>query len=121
MKHFKTIDELHTAIEKKADKIIKQYYTDFKNYDRPEIMRHTGAKTREVYLILRESGSYIYSLEELLNLDREFPVVVMDYYTNDKTAHYYKIDFSRFTLEEIPAGLPAHIKAERARLEKKSA
>lgn len=118
MKHYKTIDELHAAIEKKADKIIKYYYTDFKNYDRPEIMRHTGAKTREVYLILRESGSYIYSLEELLNLDRDFPAVVMDYYTNDKTAHYYKIDFSRFTLEEIPAGLPSHIRAERARLER---
>ena len=90
-------------------------------YDRPEIMRHTGAKTREVYLILRESGSYIYSLEELLNLDRDFPAVVMDYYTTDTTAHYFKIDFNRFTLEEIPAGLPAHIKAERARLEKMSA
>lgn len=90
MKKYKTINELHAAIEKKADKIIKYYYTDFKNYDRPEIMRHTGAKTREVYLILRESGSYIYSLEELLNLERDFPAIVMDYYTSDKTAHYYK-------------------------------
>ena len=118
MKKYKTIDELHQAIEKKADKIIKHYYSDFKNYDRPAIMKHTGEKTKEVYLILREAGSYLFSAADLLDIERDYPVVVMNYYTNDTTAHYFKIDFSRFTLEEIPAGLPKEIKAERARLEK---
>ena len=111
-KNFKSIDELHAYIEKQAKQIIKYYYTDFKNYDRPEIMKHTGAKTEEVYIILRESGSYLYSRAELLDQGRDFGRVVMDYYTTDKTAKYYKIDFYNLTVEAIAPGLPLDIKKE---------
>lgn len=112
MKKFKNIDDLHGYIERQAKRTIKYYYTDFKNYDRPEIMKHTGAKTSEVYLILRESGSYIYDRAELLHPIRDFGRAVMDYYTTDHTAKYYKIDFNRLTVESIPAGLPQDIKRE---------
>lgn len=111
-KNFKSIDELHAYIEKQAKQTIKYYYTDFKNYDRPEIMKHTGAKTEEVYIIFRESGSYLYSRAELLDQGRDFGRVVMDYYTTDKTAKYYKINFKNLTVETIAAGLPADIKKE---------
>ena len=112
LKRFTNIDDLHNYIERQAKKTIKFYYTDFKNYDRPEIMRHTGEKTKEVYIIFRESGSYIYSRAELLNPGRDFGRVVMDYYTTDKTAKYYKVDFYNLTVETIPAGLPQDIKRE---------
>lgn len=112
MYKFKTIDELHAYIERQAKRTIKYYYSDFKNYDRPEIMRHTGAKTKEVYIIFRESGSYLYTREELTDSRRDFARVVMDYYTTDKTAKYYKINFRDLTAERIPAGLPQDIKQE---------
>lgn len=112
MKKFKTIDELHAYIERQAKSTIKYYFTDWKNYDRPDIMKHTGAKTKEVYIILRESGSYLYDRRELLHPVRDFGRVVMDYYTTDKTAKYYKINFNALTIERIPAGLPLDIKRE---------
>lgn len=111
-KKFNNIDALHAYIEKQAKNTIKYYYTDFKNYDRVEIMKHTGAKTKDVYIIFRESGSYLYSREELTDSRRDFGRVVMDYYTTDKTAKYYKIDFYNLTVEAIAPGLPLDIKKE---------
>lgn len=113
MKRFSNIDDLHAYLERQASRTIKYYYTDWKNYDRPEIMQHTGQKTKEVYIILRESGSYLYSRSELTDTGRDFPAIVMDYYTSDRTAKYYKVDFSGLTVERIPAGLPKDIKDER--------
>jgi hypothetical protein len=121
MRRYKTIDELHTFLEKQAHRIIRFYYTDWKNYDRPELMRHTGNKEREIYIIFREAGSYLYTADELTDPERDFPAVVMDYYATDNTAKYYRVNLDALTVEEIPAGLPAHIKAERARLERMSA
>ena len=112
MKHFKTVDELHQFLERQAKRTIKFYYTDWKNYDRPEIMRHTGAKTKEIYIIMRESGSYLYTRADLMSTRSDFARVVMDYYSTDKTAKYYKIDFNALTVERIPAELPQDIKRE---------
>jgi len=112
MKHFKTVDELHQFLERQAKHTIKFYYTDWKNYDRPEIMRHTGEKTQEIYIILRESGSYLFDRAELLHPVRDFARVVMDYYSTDKTAKYYKVNFDALTVERIPAELPQDIKRE---------
>lgn len=109
---FSNIDELHAYIERQAKRTIKFYYSDYKNYDRPEIMRHTGEKTKDVYIIFRESGSYLFTREELTDSRRDFGRVVMDYYTTDKTAKYYKINFKELTAERIPAGLPQDVKQE---------
>lgn len=118
MKRFNNIDDLHAYIERQADRTIKFYYTDFKNYDRPEIMRATGAREKETYLIMRESGSYFYTADEITNPAREFPAVVMDYYTSDKTARYFRIDFNKLTVEKIAPGLPQHLKRIRNELQK---
>lgn len=121
-KKFNNINDLHAFLERRAHLTIKYYYTDWKNYDRLEVMRNTGLKTKEVYIIFRESGSYIYTAEELKNYD--FSAVVMDYYTSDRTAVYYKIDFYNLTAERIQPGLPDHIKryrAEKERAERMSA
>ena len=109
MKKFINIDDLHAYLEKQASRTIKHYFTDWKNYDRPEVMRHTGLKTRAVYIILREAGSYLYTREDL---HRNFPAAVMDYYTNYGKAKYFKVDFDRLTVERIPAGLPEDIRRE---------
>jgi hypothetical protein len=109
MKKFTDINDLHAFLERQARRTIKYYYTDWKNYDRPEIMKHTGLKTREIYIILRESGSYLYTREDL---SRNYPAAVMDYYSQDATAKYYKVDFNRLTVERIPAGLPEDIRRE---------
>ena len=113
MKKFKTVDELHQFLERQAKRTIHFYYSDWKNYDRPEIMRHTGEKTKEVYIILRDSGSYLYTRENLTSTKSDFAAVVLDYYTTDRTAKYFKVNFSALTVESIPAGLPQDIKRER--------
>ena len=109
MKKFSNIDELHAFLERRAKSIIKYYYSDWRNLDRPEVMKHTGLKTREVYIIFRESGSYLYTREDL---QRDFPATVMDYYKDYRNTAYYKIDFCSLTAEKIPAGLPEDIRTE---------
>ena len=109
MKKFKNIDELHAFLERRAHQIIKHYFTDWKNLDRPEVMRHTGLKTKEVYIIFRESGigytSQAYAASD-------FPATVMDYYKDYRNTAYYKVDFCSLTAEKIPAGLPEDIRRE---------
>ena len=112
MRKFKNINDLHAFLERQAKRTIKFYYTDWKNYDRPDVMKHTGAKTPEIYIIFRESGSYLYTRDDLR---REYPAVVMDYYSGDESAKYYKVDFLHLTAERIPAGLPEDIRNERRR------
>lgn len=119
MKKFKDIDALHAYLERKAHRIIKFYYTDWKNYDRPEVMKATGAKEKEVYIIFRECGSYFYTATDIANPAYTFPAAVMDYYTTDKTAEYYRINFKDLTAERIPAGLPKHLKMIREENERR--
>jgi len=115
MKHFKNIDDLHAFLERQAKRTIKYYYTDWKNYDRPALMKYTGSREKEIYIIFREAGSYIYTAADILDYD--FAATVMDYYISDKTAKYYKVNLDALTAELIPAGMPSHIKAERSRRE----
>lgn len=112
-KRFADIDSLHAYIEKKARQIIRHYYTDWKNYDRPSMMKATGAKEKEVYVILRDCGSYFYLAEELTDPTRDFPITVMDYYTSDKSARYFKVNFRDLVIEEITPGIPAGIATAR--------
>lgn len=108
MKRYKTIDDLHAAIEKKARRIINHYYTDWKNYDRPALMKATGNQ-ETIYIILRDSGSYLYTYNEL-KAGYQFGLDVMDYYKTDRTAVYFKVDLKKLTLEQIPAGIPEELK-----------
>ena len=95
-------------------------YTDWKNYDRPAMMKATGEKTKEVYIILRESGSYFYTREDIADPARNYPAAIMDYYTGDPTARYFKLNFKDLTAEAIPAGLPKHIKEAREEARKRA-
>lgn len=113
---FDTIDSLHAYIERKAKTIINHYYTDWKHYDRIKMMQATGRKEKEVYIIFRNCGSYLFTLENLLNSD--YARTIMDYYTSDSTAEYYRVDFDRLQVEKIGSGLPAEVKTEIARQKK---
>ena len=108
MKRFKSIDDLHTTLERAAKRTIKYYYTDWKNYDRPALMKATGEK-ETVYIILRESGSYLYTKTEL-EAGYKFGFTVLEYYTNDRTAKYYKADLKNLTLESLTPGIPNELK-----------
>lgn len=115
MKKFKTIDELHSYLERKAKRIIKSYYTDWKNYDRPALMKATGDRDT-IYIIFRSYGSYLYTEATLLDPDNNWAATVMDYYINPGTGEqifYYKVDLKNLTVEQIPAGLPKWIKEAR--------
>lgn len=107
-KRFTNIDEVHAYVERQAKRIIKHYYTDWKNYDRPALMRATGEKAT-IYVILRECGSYLFTAADL---ERENPKIIMDYYAGDSTAKYYKLDLRTYTAETIPAGLPKEYRKE---------
>lgn len=109
MKKFKDINDLHSYLERKAKRIIKAYYTDWKNYDRPALMKATGEKAT-VYIILRKHGSYLYTEKHLLDPAAVWAETVMNYYTDQEEATYYKIDLRNLTAEIIPAGLPKWIK-----------
>lgn len=109
MRRFTSIDEIHAYIERQAKRIIKHYYTDWKNYDRLALMRATGERAT-IYVILRECGSYLFTAADL---ERENPKIIMDYYAGDSTAKYYKLDLRAYTAEAIPAGLPKEFKNER--------
>lgn len=108
MKRFKDINDLHQALERAAKRTIKAYYTDWKNYDRPALMKATGEK-EIVYIILRQYGSYLYTKSNLES-GYKFAFSVLEYYTTDPTAIYYKADLKNLTLEKIPAGIPAELK-----------
>lgn len=118
MKKFKDINELHSYLERKAKRIIKAYYTDWKNYDRPALMKATGEK-ETIYIILRNYGSYLYTEKELCDPEYKFAATVFDYYTKENDgAYFYKVDLYRLTVEELPAGLPKWIKDIREEKEK---
>ena len=55
---YANIDLLDAAIEQAASRIIKHYYTDWKNYDRPTYMGYKGAQERSkkhILILFRES------------------------------------------------------------------
>lgn len=107
MKRYKTIDDLHAYIERQARQTIKLYYSDWKNYDRPKLMDATGKRTT-AYIIFRECGSYFFT--EKRAKESETARAILEYYTTDKSAKYYKIDLYALTAERIPAGIPEEVK-----------
>jgi hypothetical protein len=91
---YNNINELHQAIEKKAKKIIKCYYSDYKNYDRLKVMQETGKKGI-LYMIFRQCGSYAFNESDI----KKGASYYIDYYkNNDSTAKFYKIDFNKLTI-----------------------
>jgi len=100
---YKNIDDLDRAIERQASRIIKHYYTDWKNYDRPTYMGFKGAKERtkkHILILFRECGSYIFSEWDFL--DRKTPAEIIDYYLmQDRRGNvYFFVDLEKLTLKK---------------------
>lgn len=92
---YNNINELHQAIEKKAKKIIKYYYCDYKNLDRLKVMQETGKKGI-LYIIFRQCGSYAFNENDMKKENAKYYI---DFYkNNDSTAKFYKIDFNKLTI-----------------------
>lgn len=103
MKRFNNINELDQRIENIIKRTVKFYYTDWKNYDRPYYMQLKGStrkQDKKILLIARESGTYLYTLEQLKTY--EFAAVVYEhYYTQVSDSKYYIIDLDRLSIEKI--------------------
>lgn len=100
---YKTIDDLDARIERIASRVIKAYYTDWKNYDRPTYMGYKGAQERSkkhILILFRECGGYIFSDWDFL--DRKAPAEIIDYYlTQDRHGNYYFfVDLEKLTLKK---------------------
>ena len=94
---YNTIDQLDARIESIVKRNVKHYYTDWKNYDRPKYMRLKGSDRwidKGLILIVRECGTYLYTLEEVAI--NEFARTVCSYY--GENALYYSIDLNMLTI-----------------------
>lgn len=97
---YRTIDELDARIERIADKTIQHYYTDWKNYDRPYYMKLKGSTRREdkdILWIARESGSYLYTLDELKSYEHGRVVCEYEWIGT----RYFRINLESLTIKEL--------------------
>ena len=112
---YNNINELDQAIERAAKRIIKYYYTDWKNHDRPTYMGYKASRDRDrkhILVLFRESGSYIFSDFDFK--DRKTPAEIVSYYINyenDSKTKYYFIDLEKLTLTKTdPDSVKAYLK-----------
>lgn len=97
---YKSIADLDIRIENTVKKHVKSYYTDWKHYDRPKYMRLKGSDRwidKSLLLIVRECGTYLYTLEELSTSD--WARTVSTYY--GENANYYNIDLEKLTINKV--------------------
>lgn len=85
--------EMDNKIERIVKAKVKYYYTDWKNYDRPKYMGIKGSKARQMILIVRTCGTYLFTTEELKDYD--FAKTVYEYYMDYESADYYYIDLDK--------------------------
>jgi hypothetical protein len=101
---YKNIDELDARIERIIKRTVQNYYTDWKNYDRPKYMGLKGSRDRKdkkMILIVRKCGTYLLTLDEIAA--RESAAAIYEYYyTQEATSsNYYLIDLDRLTIDRI--------------------
>lgn len=97
---YNTIDLLDLHIENIVKRHVKHYYTDWKNYDRPYYMKLKGSPRKadkKLILIVRDCGTYLYTIDELYNYD--FGRTVCTYY--GESASYYSIDIDNLTCKKM--------------------
>lgn len=90
---------LDKKIENIIKKYVKYYYTDWKNYDRPKYMKLKGIKPDHCYLIVRTSGTYLFSDEELAN--NEGAQTIYKYFTTQEPANVYDIQIKKQSIKLI--------------------
>jgi len=96
---YNTIDELDARIERIVDSNVKNYYTDWKNYDRPKYMKLKSSndrKDKQIILIARECGTYLLTLDQILT--NEAAMTIYDYFQTNEDANYYHIDLNDLTV-----------------------
>lgn len=99
---YKTINDLDARIERIIKNKLESYYTDWKNYDRPKYMRLKGSRNRddrELVIIARPYGSYLFTLDEMKNYD--FAMTCLEYYSDDSRNDFYIVNLDRLTIDKI--------------------
>ena len=96
---YSNIEELDARIERIIDSNVKNYYTDWKNHDRPKYMKLKGSedrKDKQMILIARECGTYLLTLDQILtNISA---ACIYEYYQDNEDANYYYINLEDFTV-----------------------
>lgn len=103
---FKDINALDEKIEKIIKRTVKAYYTDWKNYDRPKYMKLKGSTDRRdkiMLLVARKHGTYLFSYNNLIDKNYNFPLECIDYYFNVEryNTDFYIIDLSDNRIEKL--------------------
>lgn len=108
---YSNINALDSRIEKIISGIVKHYYTDWKNYDRPKYMKFKGSSDRadkELILIARECGTYLIRIADIKAGD-DWAVTLYNYFQEQEHGQYYYININK--LEAVKIDPATFIKA----------
>lgn len=100
---YATIDALDARIERIIKATVINYYTDWKNYDRPKYMKYKGSQDRRekrLILSVRKTGTYIYTEADKDERDT-WPNTLWNYFHDQERADHYRIDLDRLTIEKL--------------------
>lgn len=101
---YNAIKELDARIEREVKRTVENYYTDWKNYDRPKYMKFKGSNDREdkqLILIARACGTYLIRTADIYRND--WATTLFEYYQTQERASYFLIDLSRLSFQKIDA------------------
>ena len=103
---YQDINELDARIEKIIKKKVENYYTDWKNYDRPKYMKYKGSSDRSdktLVLIARTCGTELLKASDIYKKD--WATTLFEYYQCkcEKGNDYYLIDLDRLEVKKIDA------------------
>lgn len=112
---YNSILELDNRIENIIDSTVKNYYTDWKNYDRPKYMKLKGSSDNNdkiMILLARTYGTYIFSKSDLdysislgkeENMKKLTAITILEYYFNQEHDHsyFYFIDLNRLECKKL--------------------
>ena len=100
---YNTINDLDNRIERIIDSTVKHYYTDWKNYDRPEYMKFKGSTDKadkNLILIARECGTYLIRISDIKAGDT-WANTLYEYFQTQEHATYYLIDLNKLEVKKI--------------------
>lgn len=100
---YENINELDNRIEKIIKKTVENYYTDWKNYDRPKYMKFKGSQDKDdkqLILLARRYGTYLIKTADI-KAGEDWANTLYDYYKDQERTTYYYIDIDTCECKQI--------------------
>lgn len=100
---YNNINELDARIENIIKKTVENYYTDWKNYDRPKYMRFKGSADQDdkkLILLARRYGTYLIKTADIKAGD-DWATTLYNYYQDQERTTYYYIDLETLECKKI--------------------